>query len=96
MSPEAVAHAPARSKIYRNSSLLHRVAECRLDSSDMTPSNTSILCRFALAPESQLDSLLFHRRRSRFSSSSFCSSFLSFCFRIFFRFSFSCCSLRMI
>ena len=40
MSPEAVAHAPARSKIYRNSSLLHRVAECRLDSSDMTPSNT--------------------------------------------------------
>ena len=45
MSPEAVAHAPVRSKIYRNSSLLHRVAECRLDSSDMTPSNTSILCR---------------------------------------------------
>ena len=37
MSPEAIAHAPARSKIYRNSSLLHRVAECRLDSSDMTP-----------------------------------------------------------
>ena len=45
MSPEAVAHTPARSKIYRNFSLLHRVAECRLDSSDMTPSNTSILCR---------------------------------------------------
>ena len=31
MSPEAVAHAPARSKIYRNFSLLHRVAECKLD-----------------------------------------------------------------
>ena len=40
MSPEASAHAPARSKTYWNSSLLHRVAECRLDSSDMTPSNT--------------------------------------------------------
>ena len=62
MSPEAIAHAPVRSKIYRNSSLLHRVAECRLDSSDMTPSNTSILCRSTLAPESQSASLLFHRR----------------------------------
>ena len=100
MSPEAIAHAPVRSKIYRNSSLLHRVAECRLDSSDMTPSNTSILCRSVLVLGSQPDSLLFHSWRSRFSSSSFCfriffrfssfcSSFLSFCFRIFFRFSFS-------
>ena len=95
MSPEAIAHAPARSKIYRNSSLLHRVAECRLDSSDMTPSNTSILCRSVLVLGSQPVSLLFHSWRSRFSSPSFCSSFLSFCFRIFFRFLFSCCNLRM-
>ena len=89
MSSEAVAHTPARSKIYRNSSLLHRVAECRLDSSDMTPSNTSILCRSTLAPESQPAFLLFHRRRSRFSSS-------SFCFKVFFSFLFSCCNLYMI
>ena len=86
MSPEAIAHAPARSKIYRNFSLLRRIAEYRLDSSDMTPSNTSILCRSVLVLGSQPDSLLFHSWRSRLSSSSFCSSFLSFCFRIFFRF----------
>ena len=68
MSPEAIAHASVRSKIYRNSFLLHKVAECRLDSSDMTPSNTSILCRFVPLLGSQLDSLLLHRWRSRLSS----------------------------
>ena len=60
MSPEAVAHAPARPKICRNSSLLRRVAECRLDSSDMTSSSTSILCRSAPVFGSHPASLLFH------------------------------------
>ena len=99
---DVYSHVPARSKTYLNSSLLHRVTERRLDSSDMTPSNTSILCRSVLSHRSQFASLLFHRRRSmssslssRTSSLSFWFSSLPFCARISFSFLISCCSLRM-
>ena len=73
--PEVIAYTSTCPKIYWNSSMLHRVTECRLDSSDMMPSNTSILCRSVLAPESQSTFLLFRRLRSRFRSLSFCSSY---------------------
>ena len=79
VSPEAVTYASTCRKMYWNFSMFCRVAECRLDSSDMMPSNTSILCRSVLAPESQSAFLLFHRLRSRFNSLSFCSNSLSFC-----------------
>ena len=62
---------------YTGTLLCCRVAECRLDSSDMTSSNTSILCRSVSLLGSQPDSLLLHRWRSRLSS-------LSFCFKVFF------------
>ena len=80
VSPEAVTYASTCLKIYWNSSMFCRVAECRFDSSDMIPSNTSILCRSVLAPESQSVFLLFHKLRSRFRSLAFCSSSLSFYF----------------
>ena len=78
VSPEAVTYASTCRKMYWNSSMFCRVAECRFDSSDMIPSNTSILCRSLPALESHSAFLLFHRLRSRSRSLSFCSSdFLS-------------------
>ena len=56
-----------------------------LSPSRIMPSSTSSRCNAGPLPGFQPSFLLFHRPRSRPNSLSFCSSFLSFCFRIFFR-----------
>ena len=70
---------PAPTPKYAETPLCCRVAECRLDLSDMTPSNISILCRSVLSPGSQSAALFFHKRHSMSSSLSPCLSGLIPC-----------------
>ena len=90
--PECVRNTLARSSMYRNCSPSASVTWRSLSPSRIMSSSTSSRCSAGPLPGFQPSSLLFHRPRSRPSSLSFCSSFLSFCFRIFFRLLSSCSS----
>ena len=83
--PECVRNTLARSSMYRNCSPSASVTWRSLSPSRIMPSSTSSRCNAGPLPGFQPSFLLFHRPRSRPNSLSFCSSFLSFCFRIFFR-----------